>query len=60
MPFGSECQFEDFEDCISTIMQRDSVSREEAEAICGAIQAETKDQCTERTKNEQNEPKKEQ
>jgi hypothetical protein len=43
-PDGAE--FEDFEDCVESLMDGDGLSRPEAEQVCGAWQEETKTQET--------------
>lgn len=44
MPFGFDCEYPDFEACVVDQMSNGH-SREAAEAICGSIQADTKEGC---------------
>lgn len=44
MPFGNSCEFKDFSACVTTIMGSGK-TRVDAEAICGALQRDTKAGC---------------
>ena len=44
MPFGHQCEHENFDACVTTIM-RSGKTREAASAICAALQRDTKARC---------------
>jgi len=44
MPFGYNCEYDDFEDCVGDQMDNDT-DKESAERICGDIKNETEGDC---------------
>lgn len=44
MPFGYNCEYETFEECLADQVQRGH-SADEARRICGALQRDTEEEC---------------
>lgn len=45
MPFGRNCEYATFDECVSDQMSKGK-SKKSAEEICGALKRDTEDQCS--------------